>query len=281
MTLCTFVTNVYQRTYQPTLVPGRLEQMIAAHQMNFAERLLVINNVQDRAHATELAEDAVRRRALDRFVFVEDELSTALDRCGLRLQDLGRLRHYTDWALVELCAASTDYLLHEDAEVNLVRPGAWVAPALARMTAAPELLIANPSWTPVRERVLAESFLRDGPYAIGYGISDQIFLVRRTALAGPVYGHRHWASYRYPMAEMGPIFEAWVDTFMRRNQLLRLTDLRVVYQHTGEGTSHQTFGSLGQKARRRATPIIGRIGARLSKPGGQAAAAAYIERFAR
>ena len=281
MPLCTFVTNVYQRTYQSTLVPGRLEQMISAHQMHFAERLLVINNVQDRAHATELAQDAVRRRALDRFVFVEDELSTALDRCGLRLQDLGQLRHFTDWALVELCAASTDYLLHEDAEVDLVRPGAWVAPALARMTAAPELLIANPSWTLARERVLEESFVRESQYAIGYGVSDQVFLVRRTVLARPVYGHRHWASYRYPMAEIGPLFEAWVDTFMRRNTLLRLTDLRVVYQHIGEGMSHHTSGSLGQIARRRAAAIIGRIGVRLSKPGGQAAAARYIDRFAR
>jgi len=277
---CTFVTNVYERTYRPTLAAGRLEQMVTMHRADFAERLLVINNVDDREDAALLAGAAVQRGALDRFVFVEDELPSALARCGLRLGALGHLRHYSDFAFVELCAARTDYLLHQDAEVDLSALFPWVAPALEQLATMPEALVVNPSWTPAAQVVLAESYARSGPYAIGQGFSDQLFLIRRAPLAAPIYGRRHWASLRYPMAPLGPIFEAWVDTYMRTRGVLRLTDLRVVYQHRSvEGASHRAPISLPEKVRRRFYPRLVPIGMRRSSVRGRAAADAYLRRI--
>jgi len=81
MNTCTFVTNVYENTYRSLLSPGELSRKISDHLFRFHERLLVINNVLDKEDAARLAREALERGEIDRFVFVEDELSRALKIC--------------------------------------------------------------------------------------------------------------------------------------------------------------------------------------------------------
>jgi hypothetical protein len=228
-----------------------------------------------------LAHAAVARREIDRFLFVDEELDTALRQCGLRSTHLGRLRHFTDYALVELCCAHTDYLLHHDAEVDVDASFDWVSQGLGGLLAAPEVLVINPMWIAKVDVVLAESFTQVGPYAVAQGFSDQLFLTRRSALASPTYRRIHWASMRYPMASIGPIFEAWVDSYMRYQGLLRLVDLRARYRHgQAEGAEHSKPQTFAERMRHRLLRPQVRIGLFLSARRGRTAAFEYAKRRA-
>ena len=57
-------------------------------------------------------------------------------------------------------------------------------------------LSANPDWgTGSLDR---ETLYRDGDFHIGYGFSDQLFLVRRADMNRPIYRHFSLPTWRYP-----------------------------------------------------------------------------------
>jgi len=250
--------------------------MVGAHQYRFSERLLVINNVTDPAEAEWMAGQAIARGELDRYVFVHSLLENALNICGLTVQKLGKLHYYSDFAFVELYATRTQYMLHQDAEVNLRHTFDWVTPGLEKLAAKPNVLVVNPSWSPDPHVVLGEGFARDGDYVVAYGFSDQIYLTRRDVLLAPVYGRRHLASLRYPLAARGPIFETWVDSLMRRRGLLRLTDLRIQYRHVAEGESYPRDFTFKEKVRRRVYARLAPVGMSLSAKEGSRTAKRYF-----
>jgi hypothetical protein len=121
------------------------------------------------------------------------------------------------------------WVLYWDPDVYLEEPTDWITPSLRRMEMDDRLLVANPLWEDATlERETQE---RDYSFAIGQGFSDQLYLARRADLAAPIYGQRCIARYRYPMSAVGPIFEAWVDSWMRHNGRFRLTYLHAHYRH--------------------------------------------------
>jgi hypothetical protein len=52
-------------------------------------------------------------------------------------------------------------------------------------------------------------------------------------LSGKFYGFNHPSGARYPLSELGAVFEQRVDAYMRHSGLLRLTDPRARYVHAG------------------------------------------------
>ncbi len=237
--LVSFFVNCFERDYRQVLAPGFMAAKAAQFKYPFTRRVVTVNNVNDRGEARRLAQAAVDRCEIDAYLEVDKELSHALGVCGLSMRQLGLIRHYIDFALVAVNAACPGYLLYCCAEVEQDACFDWVTPALAKMEQDPRYLVANPSWASDPEGACRESIGREGPHWVGRGFSDQCFLVDARRLARPVYGYTHPDGARYPMSDLGDIFEKRIDAFMRKEGLLRITDSRVSYTHHGiEGLNY-------------------------------------------
>jgi hypothetical protein len=76
----------------------------------------------------------------------------------------------------------------------------------------------------------SESYETRGSFFVGYGFSDQCYLVRTSAFRAPIYGEKNALSERYPWYG-GELFEKRVDSWMRNNCRPRLTHRSAWYRH--------------------------------------------------
>lgn len=252
------VVTCFERTYREVLSEGFFDRLEQDNGRAFACRTALVNNVDDRAEAERLGQERVQAGGVDRVVFVADHLDAALARTGLTREDLEPVPYFTDWALVAVCLDGPGLVLHWDADVRLREPGDWVGPALRLLGQDPRVLVANPNW----EDPTLEAFTRErsGPFALGPGFSDQVFLARRADLAAPVYRQRCLARWRYPFPDS---FEARVDAHLRHAGRLRATYEAVTYLHpVAMGTSwpHRTFlGRAALAAKHTAIRVLRRV----------------------
>ncbi len=237
------VVNVWERSHRRVLDEGVIAQIAADHDgFAFERRTVLINNVDDLGDALARAEAARERGEVDHVAVVAEHLDEALARAGMTRRDLGRIPHYTDCSLVAVFLDGPEHLLYWDADVRLAAPGDWVTPALELLERDPRIAVVNPSWTD--DTLGVETLEQDGPWAIGQGFSDQLFLVRRSDLRRPeVYGTRCLAELRFPMAHVARVFESRVDAWMRHHGRLRGTWTPLTYVHPAEtaGTSYPAF----------------------------------------
>lgn len=246
------VVNCFERTYREVLAPGRVSAIEADNRVRFERRTVLVNNVDSRQDAADMAESRVRAGEIDRWAFVEDVLGTALIRTGLSRSDLGPVPYFTDWALVAVTVEGPDYVLLWDADVRLREPSDWITPSLELMNRDPRVLIANPNWE--HPNIGTFTFEVDGNFHLGHGASDQVMLGRRSELGRPIYGDRTLALRRYPVSHLADIFEARIDSHLRRRGRLRASYRPVVYVHGSEmGTSYppRSLGARFQQERDR------------------------------
>ena len=249
--------NCFERDYRQVLAPGFMRAKANQFQFSFQRVVVTLNNVADYKTASALAQECVQRGEISEYIEVAAVLPRALKRCGLDLRDLGLVRHYIDFALVAVASADPEYILFCCAEVDLAAPFDWVSDAITKMEADPRILVANPSWASDPCGAQREAIRRDGDHWLGLGFSDQCFLADAGRLAAPIYHYKHEAGGRYPMSEVGDIFEKRVDAYMRHHDLLRLTDSRVFYHHAGrEGKSYPKLPLL-QRIVRRGRRVLG------------------------
>ncbi len=233
--------DCWEGTYRELLAPGVLRERFAAHLYPFARRVITINNIDDRVAALKMADEAVARGDCDEYVIVANELPRALDVCGLQVKDIGRVLPFTNFLLVTVATATAEYILHVAGDVHLDCPFDWIGDAVAKMrdnrqyfTAAPDPF-AHPGY------VEQHSEWVDGPYWVNRSFSDQCFLGATKDFAAPIYGEWHKASNRYPMSNVGRIFEARVDAYMQNRDLMRLTDSRITYHHQSHAVEGETY----------------------------------------
>jgi hypothetical protein len=267
--------NCWEGSYRELLAPGVLGNHYGVHSYPFARRVLTINNVADRHDVVRLADQAIARGECDAYLFVADELPQALQRCGLRIEDIQPVIHFVDFLLVVVSTGHSDYVLHVADDVRITRPFDWISDALRTLQGNQDFLIANPDWSLETGKPIGgakrEALRFEAPYWIGFGFSDQCFLGSRQRLAAPIYGEWNKASNRYPMSHVGRIFEARVDAYMRNHDLLRISDSRLLYDHVpyhSPGHSHPR-GSLGARllrfSRRAAAAVRRRTVTRLPR----------------
>jgi hypothetical protein len=224
------VVNCYERTYRDVLAPGTFAEIERQNDFRFTRRVALVNNVEDRGDAERRGAVLTESGEIDELRFVEDHLAAGLVAAGLTRADLGEVAYFTDWALAALVLPGADWMVHWDAELRMERPTDWITPSTALMDSDRRILTANPAWWDP-EDIARQTGERIGDFALGHGFSDQVFLVRRSELARPVYRDRTLARLRYPVAHLGDIFEARVDSHMRRANRLRATFLPAVYLH--------------------------------------------------
>ena len=249
--------NCFERDYRSVLAPGFMKAKAAQFRFPFDRVVVTINNTADPLSAARMGAEATDRGEIHGYLEVSKELPDALALCGLKDSDLGYVRHYMDFALVAVKHALPNYLLYCCAEVDLLTPFDWISEAVAKLEADQSLLVANPSWASDPTGAHRESIRREGDHWIGMGFSDQCFLVDSTRLAAPIYRYKHEAGSRYPMSDLGDIFEKRVDAYMRHHKLLRISDARVFYNHAGvEGVGYPRL-PLFQRVLRKGRRLVG------------------------
>jgi hypothetical protein len=228
------VVNVFERTYRRALAPGAIAGIVEANRFPFERRVILINNVADRADAQERAQALVDGGEADELHFVDDRLMQALAVAGLRQRELEPLLHYSDGALVAATLPGSPWMLYWDPEARLDQAADWITPALTLMREDARIMIANPSWEPAddhghRPGVEREALATRVGFALGEGFSDQVFLAARADLAAPIYRQRCVVRLSYPGAHKTHVFEARLAAYMRHHQRLRATSLAVAY----------------------------------------------------
>ena len=226
------------------LAPGFIAGIAEQQRYGFARRVLVVNNVDDRAEVERRAAELEDAGEVDEVLWVDERVDGALASAGLTRDDLGRVPYFTDWPLVAVMAQGSEWILHWDPDVSLREPADWITPSIALMERDPRVLAAAPHWeAETLERMTSEW---QGEFALGPGFSDQVFLARRAELARPIYRQRCLARLRFPVAHLGHIFEARVDAHMRHNGRLRAIHTGAQYVHASEayGASYPSISRL-------------------------------------
>lgn len=226
------VVNAFERNIEKVLRLGFFPGIERQNRCHFAERTLLINNVMDPARARDRAVRIFDSGEISSVHFVDSHIDNVLATLGLSKGEFGRLLHHSDCALVAPFITSSSYLLYWDADILLDCPVDWVEGAIDLLESQPSIFCVTPRpcwWDSSRELTVSN---RSG-FALGYGFSDQIFLVRTDELRQPIYRESCPASARYPASHVAATFEQRLDSYMRRNHRLRAVFLNSVFDHQG------------------------------------------------
>jgi len=238
--------NVFERTYRRALEPAVIAEIRQSNVRPFERCVVLISNVVDRSDAIGRAQGLLDGGHIDAFYLVDEYVDCALAVSGLRREDLEPLLAYSDHLLVAATLPGSPWLLYWDPEARLAQPVDWVTPALELMRADERVMIANPSWelpdaSGNRPGVERETIETRDDFALGPGVSDQVFLASRASLAAPIYGQRCVARILYPGAHKAHVFEARLVAHMRHHDRLRATALSATYvTDNSEGESTYT-----------------------------------------
>lgn len=232
-----FETKVWEEDWSLLLTGGRLERMIELCDFPFADRAVVINNVADPAAVRRAADILVARGVLTRWADVADHAEAALSCMHLSASALEQGYTYSVAELVGLFTARTDYLVHFSGDSILQSAVDWITPSIRALRADPVFAVANPVWGPSAfggaigfADAAGEAIAETPDFFIGYGFSDQCYLVDVGRFRGDIYRHDHYTGNRYP-SYGGPLFEKRVDAWMRTTGRLRLTCKHASYLH--------------------------------------------------
>jgi hypothetical protein len=232
-----FIINVWEGTYRTVLQPGYIKKILDDNRFAFRKVTVLINNIDDMASACSLSERLISVQEIDAYVSVAEHLDRSIAMAGLTKDELGPIPFYSDWAIVAVfLLGNAPWICHWDAEVHLKEPFDWISPAIALMNRDKRISVANPSWT--RGAPGKEALAVEGDFHLGYGFSDQVFLLRTAEFAQPIYRYFAPASLRYPFAHVCAIFEQRVDSYMRTTRRLRATHIYAQYSHQNEGKSY-------------------------------------------
>jgi hypothetical protein len=226
----TFETKCWEQDWEVLLKTDRLEQMIARNKFPFAERVLIINNVDDSGAVARYAQAAVDRGVLTTFHLAADYADEALRFFQIEPDSFGPGYVYSIAELVGVFLCRTEFLLHFSSDSILRSPVDWVTPTIGlfRDEQAAVVGAANPMWHEQWPR--KESVGEDENYFAGHGFSDQCYFVRSSDFRAPIYHERHPHSERFPKYG-GQLFEKRVDSWMLNHRRFRLTYKHAFYEH--------------------------------------------------
>jgi hypothetical protein len=224
----TFATSCWEKDWrQILLVDGYMaERQIGNHSFPFAERLLIINNVENLDEVKRAAEEKVEKGILTRYAVAGDVLS----HFELKRSDFNDWQYYN--ALGPLNAikeAKSDYLLFVTGDVYLKKPVNWIRKAIKFMEKNRNVRVANLTWNDNYREAKKESSRSTWNFFVAnWGFSDQMFLVRCSDFKGPIYGEVRADGAHYPR---GDVFEKRVFSYMKNRGWLRITYKHGSYTH--------------------------------------------------
>jgi hypothetical protein len=252
-----FVLNVFERTYRSMLQPGHISAMWKSQVFPFTNKVVLVNNILDRGLVESLLAPLLASNEITAYYFVQDLLDSTLSQAGLTRKEIQKTIHYTDCILVATFLPGSPFLVYCDADVVLKEPVDWISPGLTLMEQDKRIAVVNPDWNPSTLKEEAREF--KDHFGIGYGFSDQIFLVSRQEFARPIYRNRAPISRRYPLSHLAPVFEQMVDSYMRLHGRLRATYTPSVYLHVAEEGATYAKMNIGERLGRLSNTAIVRL----------------------
>ena len=218
----TLETKCYEKDWEILLRTGRLEAMISRNCFEFAERILYINNVSDPDKVRRYAERCKERGIISGYVLVDDYADEALDFFGLSRDSFNGGYYYSIQELVGIYLCRTEYLLHYSGDSLPEGPFSWIEKGISVLEHDPRVRSVNCVWNRKHDEARDNAIEVRDDFWLGYGFSDQCYLVRTADFRARIYGETHPDSQRFP-AYGGELFEKRVDAWTRLNGYLRAT----------------------------------------------------------
>jgi hypothetical protein len=227
----TVETKCWENDWEFLLKTDRIQHLVERCAFEFDRKALLINNVRSPGKVCAAAERLVKAGVITDFHLVTDYEDEALEFFGLSKSDLGSGYVYSIAELVGIYLCETEFLLHFSGD-SLPSPApGWIDAALTRFEKDPQVKVANLTWNHKYREAAGEAFAEDEDFYIGYGFSDQMYLVRTADFRSRgTYHEKHQMSARYPEYG-GELFEKRIDSWMRNHEFRRLTYKRGAYEH--------------------------------------------------
>ena len=231
-----FFTNCYEGDWERVLIGDRLRAMIERCGIDFFEKILIINNVNDRNKVEKFAAEAVEKKIIDAYYFSEDHSEQILSAFSITrksfMLDFYDGYWYSMGPLSAVYFCKSKYLLYFTCDC-IMSPNAnslWIEDAIKLFKTDAQIFVANPVWNNELAEASKECFKEDNNWYYGSGFSDQCFLVEKGKLYGNIYNEYHRTSERYPVYA-GRLFEMRVDSYMKKKQFIRITSKNAYYIH--------------------------------------------------
>jgi hypothetical protein len=240
----TFETKCYENDWEYLLKTRHLEKMIENCNVNFQFKQLIINNVEEPEKVRRYAEKKIAKNVIDAYYFVDDYIDEALKFFDIDKHSFGNGYYYSNAELAGLFLSKTEYHLHfaGDSFMQKKHGSRWIVEACNILENHPEYLVANPAWNFKYHEAEGESTGKTtNGFYVGFGFSDQCYLVRTNDFRQKIYHYKHPFSERYPEYG-GELFEKRVDSYMRIKKLYRITSMNESYIHRNfPKTDHKLF----------------------------------------
>jgi hypothetical protein len=219
----TFETKVYENDWEYILKGNYLKYSISNNNYKFHKRIVLINNVKNIEKVKKYAQRKVKEGVIDAFYVVADFADEALTFFNIERESFKGGYYYSIAELVSIYLCETDFLLHYSSDSFIVKNDVnWIESAIKILNQRKDVLVANPAWNFKFDEAKKESIAEIEDFYLGYGFSDQCFLVRTNDFRQQIYNEKHIDSQRYP-AYGGGLFEKRVDSYMRFNNKYRIT----------------------------------------------------------
>ncbi len=228
----TIETKCWEGDWKWVLQPSRFETLRKRCAVFDAKWVLWINNGAEQMAMIDAASHLQRNGLIDEWGLVSEHAQSALSHFQIPPESFDGGYHYSIAELVGLYKCATPYLLHFSGDVLPLASGetTWLSTLMTGLRQHPEWAVVNLSWDGKYAEVRRDADHISEPWAIGYGFSDQMYLVRASEVKSPIYNETNPAGRRYP-SYGGNLFEKRVDAYMRNHGRQRATLLTGAYQH--------------------------------------------------
>jgi len=237
----TFATNCWENDWEYLLKKGYLERMISNCNYPFKEKILCIGNVSKLSEVIKYASKKIEEGVIDNYLVTDNSATEVLKFFSIDKDSFGTGFSYSIAPLSAIYYCQTELLLYFTGDAYIEKDGnLWLKQASGLLMDSDDFFVANPLWNNNYEEAKNESFRETSDSFVGYGFSDQCFLVRSTDFKKPMYNEYNIASERYPKYA-GELFEKRVDSYMRNHNLYRVTSKTTSYIHQNYPLAKKSF----------------------------------------
>jgi hypothetical protein len=227
----TFETKCWENDWRLMTCTNHLMRMIENCNVNFKEKKLYINNVDNFNKVKNYAKKLCKKKIIDSVLDVNDYSQLVLKEFNIDRSSFEGGYYYSIQELVGIYLCKTKYLLHFSSDSYIPsseKESLWISQAIEIMEKNDDIIVANPTWNYKYSEAELESTGIINNFFLGQGFSDQCYLINVEKFKGAVYNYKHIDSERYPKYG-GELFEKRVDAFMRVNDYKRITSMNTSY----------------------------------------------------
>ena len=198
-----------------------LENNISRNNFPFMKKVLLINTDNSSEEINRHAKNMVDKGVITEFYYVKDYAEEALAFFNVPKNDLGRGYYYSISEFVGIYLCHTDYFLYFMGDSTLEQNCSWIDASITKMNSNSKYKVATLVWNKKYNEAKLESSSEDNEFFIGFGFSDQCFLIRTKDFQASIYNEKNVLSERYPKYG-GEAFEKRVDSWMRNHDYYRI-----------------------------------------------------------